>query len=99
MVSGVLESEDPRDVLIELSDFWQKQRLGDMQLVEDEPWRLEVRNCYECLGLREVGEKWCSLKEGLIESVLAERARTEYHVTEEECCGTVGDRCVFRLDT
>ncbi|MFQ5951348.1 MAG: V4R domain-containing protein, partial [Candidatus Geothermarchaeales archaeon] len=58
-----------------------------------EPWRLEIKDCYECLGLRYVGERFCALKEGLIESVLAERTGTYYSVTEEECCGTEGERC------
>ncbi|MFQ5871778.1 MAG: V4R domain-containing protein [Candidatus Geothermarchaeales archaeon] len=97
MVGRVMQSKDPGGVLEELSAYWRQEDLGDMRVLKEEPWKLEIRNCYECLGLRYVGQRWCALKEGLIESVLADKTGVEYSVMEEECCGTEGERCLFRV--
>lgn len=99
VVSKSMRSNDVEGVLSELSASWGANNLGEMQIVSESPLTLEVRNCFDCLGVGYgVGVTLCGFKEGFIKAVLDDRLGTHSEVTEVECCGTRAQHCRFEVN-
>lgn len=82
-------------LLKEIKEFWKNNRLGDMEIGEEQ---VIVHDCFDCGGLPEIGTKVCSLDEGIIEGIIEKKTNRQVKVREVECCGTGKDHCKFNLN-
>lgn len=89
------ESENLPDLLNEIQSFWKENKLGEMELKED---YLLVRDCFDCGGLPDINKTVCSLDEGMIEGIIAEKTGDKVSVKETECFGTGQNYCRFEME-
>lgn len=92
---NVTESRNPEIILKEIEAFWNNHGLGEMEILEKDPYTFTVRNCYDCIAAS-AGETLCAFKEGFINAILTDRTGGIGDVTEIECCGTGAENCTFR---
>lgn len=98
-LARLLTSTSLADLLEELSERWASESLGEMEVESLSPLRLSLRSCYDCLGVKYgVGVPLCPYKEGLLKAVFEERLGQAFDVTEEQCCGTFAEHCIFRIE-
>ncbi len=93
---NITDSNDPEVILEEIATFWNGHGLGEMEILEKNPYIFTVRNCYDCLAASG-GEMLCGFKEGFINAVLSDRTGGIGDVSETECCGSGAENCTFRV--
>jgi len=91
----ITDSRSPEIILKEIEAFWNGHGLGEMEILEKDPYTFTVRNCYDCIAASGM-ETLCSFKEGFINAILTDRTGGIGDVTEIECCGTGAENCTFR---
>ncbi len=93
---NITDSRDPEIILGEIATFWNGHGLGEMEIVEREPFIFTVRNCYDCIG-SQGGETLCAFKEGFINAILTDRTGGIGDVNELECCASGAENCTFKV--
>ncbi|MDG7002093.1 MAG: hypothetical protein JRN15_23575 [Nitrososphaerota archaeon] len=94
-----LHSSELKMVISELSEYWKRNEIGEMEWEDESEGLLSVNFCSDCLSRSYgVGYALCPFKEGLLEAVLSSRLSQKYKVTEVACCGTLASGCSFKLE-
>ncbi len=93
-----LISNDCDSMLEELTIFWKKHKLGEMNVKKGKKTEITVTNCYQCGKMPDVGKTLCSLDEGIIEGIFSSKLKRECTVTEIECYGTGHNNCKFIVE-
>ena len=89
-------SDSVAKTLDEVRVFWTSHGLGEMELANEQPLTVTIRNCYDCIAAQ-AGETLCSFEEGFINTILSEKLAGLGRVEEIECCGTGAERCKFAV--
>lgn len=93
---GVLfSSSHIDDLLYEISIFWEKHKLGLMEIQDFDPLNITVHDCFDCSDMPNVERTLCAMDEGLLEGILEHKLGYEISVDEVECFGTGHDHCRF----
>jgi len=92
---NLTDSRNPETILKEIEAFWNTHGLGEMEILEKDPYTFTVRNCYDCASSSAI-DTLCAFKEGFINAILTDRTGGIGDVTEIECCGTGAENCTFR---
>ncbi|MGM0510361.1 MAG: V4R domain-containing protein [Thermoplasmatota archaeon] len=90
------ESDEIDGLLEEISTFWDKNGLGDMEIAGQ--GEVIVHDCFDCGDMPDVEETLCSLDEGMIEGIIEEKTGRIVEVREKECYGKGNDHCKFCID-
>lgn len=90
------ESGNLADLLIEIQEFWEENRLGEMDLEDNQ---MLVQDCFDCSGLPDIDKSVCSLDEGMIEGIISEKIGEEVSVSEKDCYGKGDDYCKFEIES
>ena len=93
---GIAASDSVEGVLEEIGHFWNRQGLGEMEIIAGTPLTFTIRNCFDCIAAQ-AGETLCGFKEGFINAILRENVAAKGTVEEVECCGTGADTCKFAV--
>ncbi len=97
MASKSIATSDSIEGAIEnVRDFWNRQGLGEMEILTGTPLTFTIRNCFDCIAAQ-AGETLCGFKEGFINAILRENAAAKGIVEEIECCGTGAVSCKFAV--
>ncbi len=89
------ESTEMTGLLEEISGFWSKNGLGDMEVKSSD--EVIVHDCFDCGDMPDIESTLCSLDEGMIEGIIEEKTGMKITVTEDECYGMGDDHCRFKL--
>ena len=98
-LSTRFQSKDMHSVINELSEYWLRNKIGEMSWEDEQEGLLAVNFCSDCFS-RSYGAGYvlCPFKEGLLEAVLESRLGQQFSVTEVECCGTQAPGCLFKIE-
>ncbi len=94
-LSKRFRAEDIDGLVEEISEFWKKNQLGEIEVIEKNPLTFIVKNCYECSNMPDIGRTLCVFDEGLLKSIFDTRLHKKSTVREVECSGTGYEHCKF----
>ncbi|OKY77650.1 MAG: putative transcriptional regulator containing HTH and 4VR domain [Candidatus Methanohalarchaeum thermophilum] len=90
-----MQAKDMNQVLIEIKEFWDKNGLGKIKIIEED--LIEIEDCFDCSRMPNVDQTLCSLDEGIIEGIIEKKLGIENEVTETKCHGLGNDVCEFKI--
>lgn len=97
-VAPSVASPDLATLLANLAWFWEKHRLGRVEVVSLDPVTLFVYDCFECGDLPNIGRPACAFDAGVLSAVFSDY----YHLTltaQETACYAMGDdHCCFVIN-
>ena len=104
-ISKEMDSKDTEGLLKELSEFFERNQLGKLEInvfkehkgVGEYRLIYTVQDCYDCKDSPNVGKTLCAFDEGLVKSILENKADAVSDVKETECYGTGHDYCKFEI--
>lgn len=96
-IGETFKGKNIEELIKELILFWKNHKLGKMKVISKNPFLIEVRNCYNCSNMPNIGRTYCSFDEGLIEGIISKRLGINLSVKEIECWGTGSNKCKFKL--
>lgn len=94
-LSRKIGSENLDDLLVEVANFWEKNRLGEIEIIKKKPLTFVVKDCYACSDMPNVGKTLCAFDEGVLKSIFDNKLHTKSTVKEIECFGTGHNNCRF----
>ncbi|MGB9838657.1 MAG: DUF2507 domain-containing protein [Methanothermobacter sp.] len=75
--------------------FLHDNRVGELEILEENPYRLRVDECLSCAGLPASGKALCHFEGGLLAGILESMSGRPVDLREVKCWG-LGDRtCEF----
>ena len=89
------ESEDMEGLLDEVGEFWRENRLGQVEVVDEN--NILVQDCFDCCDMPDIETTFCSLDEGMIEGIIEAKTGMDVDVKEIECFGTGDEHCKFNI--
>lgn len=89
------ESDDMEGLLDEIGEFWNKNRLGQIEVLDKD--NILVEDCFDCCDMPDLGTTFCSLDEGMIEGIIKAKLGIDVDVKETECFGTGDEHCKFNI--
>ncbi len=97
-IGNELGSENMEELFNELSIFWKRQNLGEMNIIHNSDPSIIITDCYHCGKMPNVGKTLCSMDEGIFEGLFSSRLDLDYSFKEIECFGTGHQHCKFVFD-
>jgi hypothetical protein len=94
-ISKKIDSKDIDGIIIEIQNFFKKNKLGNLELLEKYPLTLRVTDCYQCSDMVGAGKTLCSFDEGIFKSIFDQNLNRDSIVKEVECYGTGHNNCKF----
>ncbi|MCK9580758.1 MAG: ArsR family transcriptional regulator [Methanoregula sp.] len=94
-IAANLTDESLPVLLEKLSDFWQKHKLGTLEVESLAPLTLKAYDCFECGDLPQLGRPACAFDSGILEVVFSEHFKKEQQVDETACFAMGDDHCRF----
>ncbi len=97
--ASAIDGESLKDVLENIREFWEEQKLGRIEIVDisDKSATIRVEECYQCMEMPEVGKPLCSSDEGVLQGILEAKLQKRYNVQEVKCWGTGYTFCEFKI--
>lgn len=89
------EEEDMEGLLDEVGEFWKKNRLGLIEVIDEN--NILVQDCFDCCDMPDIGTTFCSLDEGMLEGIIEAKIGMDVDVKEVECFGTGDEHCKFNI--
>ena len=80
-----------------ISAFWKRYEFGDLSLRSENPIRIDVRNCYECMTLPSPVPGGCIISTGILSALFSAFYKKEVTVTEIECISCGSPCCCFEI--
>lgn len=97
-LAGLMKSTQFNELIEELSSFWRRNGIGEMEWMDKDRNILKIEECSDCLGRGYgAGYPLCPAKEGIIEGLLFKKLKERYLAEEIECCGTLAPNCLFLI--
>lgn len=91
---------DLKDLLSQLSDFWGRNLLGeinDVQFKSNKELSFSVYECFECSHMPDIGQPVCKFDEGILTKILTSKLNNPVRVKEIECYASGYDHCKFEV--
>ncbi len=88
------------NLLDQLSEFWQKNLLGeicDVSFKSNKELSFCVYECFECSHMPDIGQPVCKFDEGILTKILSSKVNKPVSVKEVECYATGEDHCKFEV--
>lgn len=80
-----------------LARFWEKHRLGKVEVISVDPVTLYVYDCFECGDLPTIGRPACAFDAGLLSAVFSAHYDRTLTAQETACYAMGDDHCCFVL--
>ncbi len=96
VISKQIKGSRLEDVLKELAELWNRLNLGNIELVGTK--KIQVKDCYQCSHMPDVGKPLCASDAGVIAGVLDRATGKKHSVRETKCWGTGYDFCEFDIE-
>jgi predicted hydrocarbon binding protein len=90
-----LSSPNTETLLEKLSMFWEKHKLGSLEVKNNDPLTIHAYDCFECEDLPKIGESSCALDSGILIAVFSMHFQQNISVEEVECYAKGDDHCSF----
>jgi hypothetical protein len=88
-----------RDKLVEnLSEFWEENHLGRLEIKSLEPPIIQAYDCFECEDLPPLGRPACSFDSGILEAVFSAHLGDNVSVKETKCYAQGDQYCQFQVN-
>jgi uncharacterized protein len=90
-----------RDVAVLLRNlgvFWERNRLGRIEVEGFDPLAIKIYDCFECSDLPNLGRPACAFDAGVLTAVFSAHYRKEQVVTETNCYAMEDDCCRFVVE-
>lgn len=96
----VFTAESEVSLLIVLGKFWERNNFGTFTDIEQNGTLVSfnVKDCFECSYLPNLGKPMCSLDQGFMQGILEKNFNNQYQVKEVECYAMGNDRCRFEVE-
>jgi len=80
-----------------LSLFWSRFELGELEVEGYDPLTLVIRDCFECLDLPITGRPECSFDSGLLTALFSAHFNEKKRVIETHCYAMGSNLCRFEI--
>lgn len=80
-----------------LSAFWARFGLGEMEVEREDPLTIVVRDCFECMDLPITGRPECAFDTGLLATLFSAYYGEMHEVVETHCYATGSNFCRFEV--
>ena len=94
-IYGLVADPDVARFLGNLGDFWNKHKLGRIQVEHLSPVTIAVYDCFECGDLPIIGRPACAFDSGMLDALFSRHFREEHMATELRCYAMGDDHCRF----
>jgi len=91
----IVEDPDISRFLENLGTFWNKHRLGRIQVEHLSPVTISVYDCFECKDLPVTGKPSCAFDSGMLDALFSRHFMAEHMATELRCYAMGDDHCRF----
>ncbi|ACV24687.1 DUF2507 domain-containing protein [Methanocaldococcus fervens] len=81
----------------EFSEFYEKYKLGELQMINEDPIVIRIYDCISCAGLPYVGKPLCHLEAGFLSGFVENAYGKKCRVIETHCYGLGHDFCQFEI--
>ncbi len=95
VISKEVKANTLKDVLKEFAQMWEELKLGTVELMGEN--KIQVKDCYQCGNMPNIGKLLCSSDAGILAGVLDTIFGKRYCVIETKCWGTGYDLCEFEI--
>jgi uncharacterized protein len=94
-----LESTNTEDLLLNISNFWEKNRLGRIEVENTTPLSIRIYDCFECEDLPVIGRPVCAFDSGILTALFSNHFNQEVEVDEIKCYAVGDEYCCFKVST
>lgn len=95
-IAGRINSTKKQEIINELSELYQKHKLGYIEIISEEPLRFKLFDCYQCGNLKEFDRKLCAFDNSLIKTIFCEKGVSG--LLEKKSCAKQGNTfCVYQI--
>lgn len=94
-IYDLVANPDVTKFLGNLGNFWNKHRLGRIQVDHLSPVTISVYDCFECGELPITGRPACAFDSGMLDALFSRHFREEHMATELRCYAMGDDHCRF----
>jgi len=81
----------------ELSDFYEKYKLGEIEIISENPIKIRIYDCVSCSGLPNVGKPLCHFEAGFLAGYVENIFNKKSYVIETHCWGLGNEFCQFEI--
>ncbi|AIJ06290.1 4-vinyl reductase 4 [Methanocaldococcus bathoardescens] len=81
----------------ELSDFYEKYKLGEIQMISENPIKIRIYDCVSCAGMLNVGKPLCHFEAGFLSGYMENTFNKKSYVIETHCWGLGNEFCQFEI--
>lgn len=89
--------DDAEGMVNRMAGFWERNRLGEVELERTEPLTLNIRDCFECIDLPVKGIPVCAFESGLLSALFSLHYGGGVRATETRCYAMGSNLCRFEL--
>jgi len=93
-----IAARDVAVLLRNLAAFWERNRLGRIEVEEFDPLAIKIYDCFECSELPNLGRPACAFDAGVLTAIFSAHYRKEQVVTETNCYAMGDDCCRFVVE-
>jgi predicted hydrocarbon binding protein/DNA-binding HxlR family transcriptional regulator len=93
-----LKGSDLKQLLENISKFWESKQLGRIEVIELDPLTICVYDCFECKDLPEIGEPACSFDSGVLDSIFSKHFQRDVTTVETQCYAMGNECCSFVIE-
>lgn len=93
-----LKSQVTGNLLQNISQFWEKNQLGRIEVESKTPLTIRVYDCYECETLPIIGRPACAFDSGILTSLFSQHFKKEMEVKEIKCYAQGDKYCGFKIN-
>jgi predicted hydrocarbon binding protein len=94
-IAPTVAGPDLATLLGNLTRFWEKHRLGRVEVISLDPITLYVYDCFECGDLPNIGRPACAFDAGLLSAVFSDYYHRTITAQETACYAMGDDHCCF----
>ncbi len=90
-----LEDSNTEIMVDNISNFWLKNKLGNLKIEKLEPLTIRAYDCFECEDLPKIGKSACAFDSGILEALFSAHFSADVNVEEVKCFAKGDDYCCF----
>lgn len=76
--------------------FMHENRIGELEILQEDPYHLRVDECLSCAGLPESGKPLCHFEGGLLAGIIESVSGRAVDFREVKCWGLGNGTCEFK---